>query len=59
MSDTINRRLKMIRSLDQHLEHLEEENVKLYQEIAVLKRKLEDKDWYINRQRVIIAGYTK
>ena len=55
----------MVQSLDKLLEcwtqqhYLEEENIKLYQEIAVLKRKIEDKDWYINKQRVIIAGYMK
>jgi branched-subunit amino acid aminotransferase/4-amino-4-deoxychorismate lyase len=56
----------MIRSLDQHLEHLEEEIAFLKRKIEdkelwidILNKKLVDKNNYIDKQRVIIAGYTK
>ena len=42
-----------------YIDNIEAKNKELREEIAILKQKLVDKNDYINKQRVIIAGYTK
>mgnify|MGYP005822989551 FL=1 len=42
-----------------YIDNIEAKNKELREEIAILKQKLVDKNDYINKQRVIISGYTK
>ena len=48
-----------MKSFAGYIDNIEAKNKELREEIAILKKKLVDKNDYINIQRVIISGYTK